>query len=95
VVGVEGEDAKRLERLSEARGKYAAAVAFELLRERSTPPHSGIRTRSSTGAALISARRLCTAAPGFRPVRSMTLTDAKLRRSASAAHSPTIAAAIV
>jgi DNA-binding CsgD family transcriptional regulator len=50
VVGVEGEDAKRLERLSEARGKYAAAVVSELLREPSTPPRSGIRSRPSTGA---------------------------------------------
>jgi len=33
VVGVEGEDAKRLERLSEARGKKAADVVAELLRE--------------------------------------------------------------
>ena len=33
LVGVEGEDAKRLERLSEARGKNAAAVVSELLRE--------------------------------------------------------------
>jgi hypothetical protein len=33
VVGVEGEDAKRLERLSEIRGKNAAAVVSELLRE--------------------------------------------------------------
>jgi hypothetical protein len=33
LVGVEGEDAKRLERLSEARGKNAAAVISELLRE--------------------------------------------------------------
>ena len=32
-VGVEGEDAKRLERLAEARGKTAAAVVSELLRE--------------------------------------------------------------
>jgi hypothetical protein len=50
VVGVEGEDAKRLERLSEARGKYAAAVVSELLREPSPPPRSGIRSRPSTGA---------------------------------------------
>jgi hypothetical protein len=33
LVGVEGEDAKRLERLSEARGKNASAVISELLRE--------------------------------------------------------------
>jgi hypothetical protein len=33
LVGVEGEDAKRLERLAEARGKNAAAVVSELLRE--------------------------------------------------------------
>ena len=33
VAGVEGEAAKRLERLSEARGKNAAAVVSELLRE--------------------------------------------------------------
>jgi pyruvate/2-oxoacid:ferredoxin oxidoreductase alpha subunit len=33
LVGVEGEAAKRLERLSEARGKNAAAVVSELLRE--------------------------------------------------------------
>ena len=33
LVGVEGEDAKRLERLSEARGKNAAAVVSELLRD--------------------------------------------------------------
>lgn len=32
VVGVEGEDARRLERLSEARGKKAAEVVAELLR---------------------------------------------------------------
>jgi hypothetical protein len=32
-VGVVGEDAKRLERLSEARGKNAAAVVSELLLE--------------------------------------------------------------
>jgi hypothetical protein len=39
LVGVEGEDAKRLERLAEARGKNAAAVVSELLREaeRSAP----------------------------------------------------------
>jgi len=33
LVGVEGEDAKRLERLSEARGKTAAGVIAELLRQ--------------------------------------------------------------
>lgn len=33
LVGVEGEDAKRLERLSEARGKNAADVVAELLRD--------------------------------------------------------------
>jgi hypothetical protein len=33
LVGVEDEDAKRLERLSDARGKNAAAVVSELLRE--------------------------------------------------------------
>jgi hypothetical protein len=33
LVGVEGEDAKRLERLAEARGKNAAAVVSGLLRE--------------------------------------------------------------
>jgi hypothetical protein len=33
LVGVEGEDAKRLERLAEARGKKAADVVAELLRE--------------------------------------------------------------
>jgi hypothetical protein len=33
LVGVEGEDAKRLERLSEARGKKAADVVVELLRD--------------------------------------------------------------
>jgi len=33
LVGVEGEDAKRLERLSEARGKKAADVVAELLRD--------------------------------------------------------------
>jgi hypothetical protein len=31
-VGVEGEDAERLERLAEARGKSAAAVVADLLR---------------------------------------------------------------
>jgi hypothetical protein len=33
LVGVEGEDAKRLERLAEARGKTAAAVVSDLLSE--------------------------------------------------------------
>jgi hypothetical protein len=33
LVGVEGEDARRLERLAEARGKNAAAVVSELLRD--------------------------------------------------------------
>ena len=33
LVGVEGEDAKRLERLAEARGKNAAIAVSELLRE--------------------------------------------------------------
>lgn len=33
LVEVEGEDAKRLERLSEARGKKAADLVSELLRE--------------------------------------------------------------
>ena len=33
LVGVEGEDAKRLERISEARGKSAADVVAELLRD--------------------------------------------------------------
>lgn len=32
LVGVEGEDAKRLERIAEARGKTAADVVAELLR---------------------------------------------------------------
>lgn len=32
LVGVEGEDAKRLERLAEARGKNAADLVAELLR---------------------------------------------------------------
>lgn len=38
LVGVEGEDARRLERISEARGQKAADVVAELLRdaERST-----------------------------------------------------------
>lgn len=33
VVGVEGEDAKRLERIAEARGQRAADVIAELLRD--------------------------------------------------------------
>lgn len=33
VVGVEGEDAKRLERIAEARGQKAADVIAELLRD--------------------------------------------------------------
>lgn len=33
LVGVEGEDAKRLERIAEARGKKAADVVAELLRD--------------------------------------------------------------
>ena len=33
LVGVEGEDARRLERISEAQGKSAADVVAELLRE--------------------------------------------------------------
>ena len=33
LVGVEGDDAKRLERISEARGKNAADVVAELLRD--------------------------------------------------------------
>lgn len=33
LVGVEGEDAKRLERISEARGKPAADVVADLLRD--------------------------------------------------------------
>jgi hypothetical protein len=33
LVGVEGEDARRLERISEARGKKAADVVAELLRD--------------------------------------------------------------
>jgi hypothetical protein len=33
LVGLEGEDAKRLERLSDARGKTAADVVAELLRD--------------------------------------------------------------
>jgi hypothetical protein len=38
LVGVEGEDAKRLERISEARGKKAADVVAELLRDADRPP---------------------------------------------------------
>ena len=37
VVGVEGEDAKRLERLSEQRGKKAADVVADLLRDADRP----------------------------------------------------------
>jgi hypothetical protein len=33
LVGVEGEDAKRLERIAEARGKTAADVVADLLRD--------------------------------------------------------------
>jgi hypothetical protein len=33
LVGIEGEDAKRLERLSEARGKTAAGVVGDLIRD--------------------------------------------------------------
>jgi len=33
LVGVEGEDARRLERIAEARGKAAADVVAELLRD--------------------------------------------------------------
>lgn len=33
LVGVEGEDAKRLERIAEARGKTSADVVAELLRD--------------------------------------------------------------
>ena len=33
VVGIEGEDARRLERLAEARGKNVADVVAELVRE--------------------------------------------------------------
>ena len=33
LVGVQGEDAKRLERIAEARGKTAADVVAELLRD--------------------------------------------------------------
>ncbi len=38
LVGVEGEDAKRLERISEARGKKAADVVAELLRDAEQSP---------------------------------------------------------
>lgn len=38
LVGVEGEDAKRLERISEARGKTAADVVAELLRDADGSP---------------------------------------------------------
>jgi hypothetical protein len=38
LVGVEGEDAKRLERLSEARGKTAADVVADLLRDADHSP---------------------------------------------------------
>lgn len=38
LVGVEGEDAKRLERISEARGKTAADVVAELLRDADQAP---------------------------------------------------------
>jgi hypothetical protein len=38
LVGVEGEDAKRLERISEARGKKAADVVAELLRDADRSP---------------------------------------------------------
>jgi riboflavin synthase len=37
LVEVEGEDAKRLERLAEARGKNSADVVAELLREAERP----------------------------------------------------------
>jgi hypothetical protein len=37
LVGVEGEHAKRLERLSEARGKTAAGVVAELIRDADRP----------------------------------------------------------
>lgn len=33
LVGIEGEDAERLERLTEARGKTAAGVVSELIRD--------------------------------------------------------------
>jgi hypothetical protein len=38
LVGVEGEDAERLERLAEARGKTAADVVAELLRDADASP---------------------------------------------------------
>jgi hypothetical protein len=38
LIGVEGEDAKRLERISEARGKKAADVVAELLRDADRSP---------------------------------------------------------
>ena len=38
LIGVEGEDAKRLERISEARGKTAADVVAELLRDADGSP---------------------------------------------------------
>jgi hypothetical protein len=37
LVGVEGEDAKRLERIAEARGQKAADVVAELLRDAERP----------------------------------------------------------
>ncbi|MDQ3675662.1 MAG: hypothetical protein M3401_02485 [Actinomycetota bacterium] len=37
LVGVEGEDAKRLERIAEARGKTTADVVAELLRDAERP----------------------------------------------------------
>ena len=38
LIGVEGEDTKRLERISEARGKKAADVVAELLRDADGSP---------------------------------------------------------
>ena len=38
LIGVQGEDAKRLERISEARGKKAADVVAELLRDADGSP---------------------------------------------------------
>ena len=38
LIGVQGEDAKRLERISEARGKKAADVVAELLRDADRSP---------------------------------------------------------
>jgi hypothetical protein len=38
LVGVEGEDAKRLERIAEARGKNAADVVAELIRDADRSP---------------------------------------------------------